>query len=729
VNVTPRLGLIAEEYGTSPILQSVHAAGRIDGLLLDLTVRQTYRNTTRQALEVAYTFPLPLEAVLLGLVVELAGKRMSGVVLAKAEAETNYETAMAEGDTPIMLERCGDGLYTANLGNLKPGEEAVLEYRYGQLLSVDQDQVRVCIPTTIAPRYGDPAKQMQGHQVPVSSLVAQYPLSLTLDIHGDWARGEIGCATHACRLQVTASGVQFALGANAWLDRDVVVTLKPATSASRAQCVRDGDAHVVLASLIPDLPASDSRPTSLKLLLDCSGSMAGDSIGTARSALLHVARSLQAHDRFSFTRFGTEVRHGFQRLAPARPANVKLVEAMIQASDADMGGTEMPAALHSTVSLRGTDAAADILLITDGEIWDAESMIETARRSGHRIFAVGVGSAPAESLLRRLAEATGGACEFATPGEDLRAVMDRMMARVRQVPCGALRWEWIGHDGAAIEPAWVGSMPNAVFAGSSTHVFAGFTGAVPAKVRLMAGEPHTARGLAHATVTTLQEKVATLPRIAASARLMTATHSEALELALAYQLVTRLTHLFLVHQRSSEDRVTEFAHLHRVSSMTAAGWGGTGSARAAALGTGILRACSDSAMVSMTDIKFSVTDIDETSYQPIAQERTSTLPSLLHSLPSDGRDALTDTLDPLQIDAAFALCVDDLRSLGLTADASVAMTLQWLAAVHGIELSSAIEQWLDHELMRIDETRWQEGVQTIERRLGQRESAAATMII
>jgi hypothetical protein len=44
-------------------------------------------------------------------------------------------------------------------------------------------------------------------------------------------------------------------------------------------------------------------------------------------------------------------------------------------------------------------------------------------------------------------------------------------------------------------------------------------------------------------------------------------------------------------------------------------------------------------------------------------------------------------------------------------------------------LSSAIEQWLDHELMRIDETRWQEGVQTIERRLGQRESAAATMII
>ena len=50
-------------------------------------------------------------------------------------------------------------------------------------------------------------------------------------------------------------------------------------------------------------------------------------------------------------------------------------------------------------------------------------MIDAARASGHRVFAIGVGSSPAEGVLRSLAEATGGACEFATPGEALEAAV------------------------------------------------------------------------------------------------------------------------------------------------------------------------------------------------------------------------------------------------------------------------------------------------------------------
>ena len=71
-------------------------------------------------------------------------------------------------------------------------------------------------------------------------------------------------------------------------------------------------------------------------------------------------------------------------------------------------------------------------MITDGEIWQAEEMIEAARASGHRVFAIGVGTAPAEGVLRSLAEATGGACEFATPGEALEAAAHRMLHRMRQ---------------------------------------------------------------------------------------------------------------------------------------------------------------------------------------------------------------------------------------------------------------------------------------------------------
>jgi Ca-activated chloride channel family protein len=62
------------------------------------------------------------------------------------------------------------------------------------------------------------------------------------------------------------------------------------------------------------------------------------------------------------------------------------------------------------------------LLITDGEVWDIEKVIKLAQKSGHRIFAIGVGSSPADSLLRQLAEDTGGACDLVGPFEDIEHV-------------------------------------------------------------------------------------------------------------------------------------------------------------------------------------------------------------------------------------------------------------------------------------------------------------------
>ena len=58
-------------------------------------------------------------------------------------------------------------------------------------------------------------------------------------------------------------------------------------------------------------------------------------------------------------------------------------------------------------------------------------ILKAAVASQHRIFAVGVGSAPAECLLREMAEQTGGACEFVSPNEDVAAAIVRMFRRMR----------------------------------------------------------------------------------------------------------------------------------------------------------------------------------------------------------------------------------------------------------------------------------------------------------
>lgn len=211
-----------------PVLTGVEAHGRVDGVLFELTVRQTYRNVSDTTLEVIYTFPLPQQAVLMAFASELNGERKTSTVMAKAAAERTYEDAMTEGDAPVMLEALQGGLHTANIGNLKPGDEMVLEVRFAQLLAFEQGRLRLAIPSTVAPRYGQPVQAgLQPQQVPEASIVTEYPLSLSVTVAGALAGAAVECPTHRFERESVDGGVCLKLAAGAWLDRDVVILVQP----------------------------------------------------------------------------------------------------------------------------------------------------------------------------------------------------------------------------------------------------------------------------------------------------------------------------------------------------------------------------------------------------------------------------------------------------------------------------------------------------------------------
>lgn len=129
---------LENEFGQRVALQSVHLEGQLQGLLLKMTVKQRYKNDSDATIEASYTFPAGWGAHLMGMGVELNGQRLQAMALPKKKAEDTYEAAIEHGDTPVMLEKSHLGLYTANLGNLKPGEEAVIVIEYAQWLKLEQ---------------------------------------------------------------------------------------------------------------------------------------------------------------------------------------------------------------------------------------------------------------------------------------------------------------------------------------------------------------------------------------------------------------------------------------------------------------------------------------------------------------------------------------------------------------------------------------------------------------
>ncbi len=562
-------------------LQSVKATGVVQGLMLEMTIRQEYQNFTQDTLEASYTFPMGWGANFIDLHVEIAGKRLRGLVIKKQAAITGYEKAIAEGDTPIMLEKNSEGIYTASLGNLKPGETAIIEYRYAQLLQVEEGCARICLPTTIAPRYGkERFGGIQEHQSTQADILAQYPLTLSLQLSGGAEKCTIECPSHHIEVTQNSSGTLVELTRNGFLDRDFILNLSGLKNQSFCMVAPDknrgSEACTVLASFNPNIDGNEiAEPIALKILVDCSGSMSGDSIESAKEALHQVLMNLNSDDQFSYSQFGDTVEHAFEGLQLATPFNIAAASIFVSDTEANLGGTQIEHALLSTFKLKAKDTQADILLITDGEVWDTANIIETAKQFGQRIFAIGVGNAPAETLLQELAEATGGACELVPPNGDVQMGITRMFHRLRQPRARNIEIDW-GHDE---KPEWVSGISAAIFNLNTNHVFAGFKSPPqrPATLSFQLGS-NPKRYLAQAN-TLMQSDSDLIPRLGAAQRLRTMSDEDQTTLAINYQLITRHTNYLLTYIRPEEEKATGLPELQKVAQMLAAGWSGAGTSK------------------------------------------------------------------------------------------------------------------------------------------------------
>ncbi len=533
-----------------PSLREVRAIGRIDGLMLRMALEQTYVNAGRDPLEVVFTFPLPHAATLLGVEAEIGGRLLSGTVMTRVRAEQRYEGAIEEGNSAIMVECARDGLYTVNLGNLMPGDTLKLTLRYGQLLRFEQGIVRVTMPTTLGRWYGDASRQggLAPHQVPQVHGLDDYPFALSIRISGALAEAHAECVTHPVACTDEGDERVVSLRGRAWLDRDFVLTFSGLSSLSAAVRVPDyaapegeAAAEVVIASLCPRVGDAVQARVDLKLLVDCSGSMVGASIDSARRALAGVLDELRPDDRFSFGRFGSRVDQAFAAMRPAVPESLALARNELNLLSADMGGTEMHAALFSTLELPGASAAPSILLITDGHVWDIDRIVEAAARGGQRIFAIGVGSAPSESLLRALTERTGGACDIVPPGEDMSQAVMRMFRRIRQQGAMSVSVDW----GAV--PIWQAPLPQTVYAGDTVHLMAAFPRNTP--VRPVLSLLSTDESWSMQSPPARRCADADASRLAAACR-MPVLDAKALQAwAVRYQLVSDATHMLLVMDR------------------------------------------------------------------------------------------------------------------------------------------------------------------------------------
>ena len=554
-----------------PVLESVQVINTVNGFVMTSVTRQTYRNDSAEEIEITYTFPLSSDAVLTQLRVEINGKTLNAEVLPKKTAERDYEAAIESGDTPVMVQAAKHGLYNANIGNILSGEQLVVELHIAQALQQVDGTFRIRIPTVISSNYGDPELEggLEPHETPVNHVLTEHPFVVEMRITGTLAKGTMNSPSH--NINAYSEGPQriIRLTDKAFLDRDFILLINPDERARASALVTTHNKrHMGLVSFTPEFTSNENRALNLKVLVDCSGSMGGERIEQAKAALTELMLHLNADDRLSLTVFGSEARHRISTLTPCTDQMIRRTLQSIHGIDADLGGTEMHDALDKTYAIEGMAkprVGCDVLLITDGDIWNIDAVVASAIASDHRIFAMGVGSAPGESLLTNLASQTGGMCDLLSQREDMTAAVIRLFKRMRQGQAIDVDINW------GNKPLWQSKLPKLVAPGETIHAFCELK-----KQPTVTPTVHWQAGTSSQTETldAMASCDAVAP-LAASQRIKGTTSVKKREsLALEFQLISDTTNLLLVYERAEDKKASGDPVLKKVRQMLPKGWGG-----------------------------------------------------------------------------------------------------------------------------------------------------------
>ena len=580
-----RLGLWSEDDQYAIPLKGVYIKAEIQDLLSEVSVTQTFTNAENKNIEAAYTFPLPIDAVLLNFSVTLNEKHLIGTVQERKQAEEDYEEAIVDGNTAILLQQVEAGLYTVNIGNLTANETAVIAFQYTQLHNWTEDVLRWHIPTVLAPRFGQPVIEPQ--HVPDVDILVEHTYTLSVAINGLLKRAIIESPSHDIDVKVKDENtfVQLQEG-RAFLDRDLILNFRLSSDKVSVVCDKDIEGYVALASFCPTHPAqvnneqeNEKQSRLIKLLVDCSGSMTGESIAQARVALLNIIDSLNEKDQFVLIRFGSSIAKDIPKPLQATKENIIHARNVIAKMDADLGGTEIFVALEQAIKLAKNNESADILLITDGEVWDdvtensqTQKMIELSNKNQQRIFTVGVGSSVSERIVRELAEGTQGACELVNPEEGMAEKIERHFKRIYADQAKSIVVEW------PTQPFWQTPVQH-YFTGDTLHVFARFTKKPTGTVKLIAdfGGEQVMHQTADITSVETDNEITTLARIAANQKLKGIEYAEEkIALAIKYQLMCRETAYLIIDVKPEDLKTDGMPELRKVPHMLASSWGGYG---------------------------------------------------------------------------------------------------------------------------------------------------------
>jgi Ca-activated chloride channel family protein len=454
-------------------LEETRADVQVAGVLAQVTLTQTFRNSGRKPIEAVYVFPASTRAAVHAMRIRVGARTVEAHIARRADARAEYEAARQDGKRAALLEEERANVFTMSVANVMPGDRLVAELTYSELIVPEQGVYELVTPTVVGPRYtggADPAKDRWAARPTLhQGEAAPYRFGFTAHLETALPLRGVESPSHALRVDrraPTSADVALAAPGEGGGDRDVVLRWRLAGDRVEAGVLlfpAGPQGGWFLAQVEPParVPAAAIPPREYVFVLDVSGSMHGFPLDTAKALMAKLLPRLRPEDSFNVVFFsgGSRVLSPGRSL-PATPENVQKALAVF-GSMGGGGGTELLQALEAAYALPRADrrTARSVVVVTDGYVTVEAPAFKLVREhlDEASCFAFGIGSSVNRGLIEALARAGQGEPAVVLSPADAAAAADRL-ARIVEAP--VLSHVQVRFDGLDARDVLPGHLPD-----------------------------------------------------------------------------------------------------------------------------------------------------------------------------------------------------------------------------------------------------------------------------